>query len=330
MEFGNLSERLNKLEAENAKLRDTVEMLLSYTELQQWMMNNRKYEITDMILHDKCDFFFPQFRSDEETIRLITEEGKSLGRFGDGEFGIMYGIQRQSFQRVDPRLRQMLLEVMENNHPDYLIGIAKNYGSIEEFDDEAANGIRTYMNDETRLQHSRILRADYIYSNAYITRPYIQYRDKKTQGPVRRFAALKKIWTGKRITTVEGAYTRLGAGNDLFAGAVSVKRILAPPFHSFDRYDDLLRESLMQAKETDLFILAIGPSSGVLAYDLVKEGIQAVDIGHLDLEYDTFLLGENRPGERPYKYNDFIHNGDNVQDIPDESYYAQIVASYAK
>ena len=46
------------------------------------------------------------------------------------------------------------------------------------------------------------------------------------------------------------------------------------------------------AKKTDrdrLILIALGHTATVLAYDLAAEGYQALDIGHLDIEYEWFL-----------------------------------------
>ena len=77
----------------------------------------------------------------------------------------------------------------------------------------------------------------------------------------------------------------------------------------------------------DMFLLAIGPSSGVLAYDLSRRGIQAVDVGHVDLEYEWFLAGKGTRVEVPNKYNNEFAGGDKVSDadLP-ENYYEEIIA----
>lgn len=45
-------------------------------------------------------------------------------------------------------------------------------------------------------------------------------------------------------------------------------------------------------KETDresLVLIALGATATVLSYDLAREGYQAIDIGHIDIEYEWFL-----------------------------------------
>lgn len=307
---------------------DRILMFSKYIQYLQADCANLKYELMDPTV-SREEYFYPKFRSDEETIRLIVEEKKSLARFGDGEFSIAVASPRHEFQRMDDRLAQRIREVLDTEEPgQLLIGIANQYGSLERFNRESAQRIRIYMTDEIRGQHYSLLRADRVYSDAYITRPYVLYKDLNTDAPAKRFAALKQIWNDKRVIIVEGAQSRLGVGNDLFAQAREVRRIVAPPINSFDRYDDIYRECLKWGDSVDLFLLAIGPSSGVLAYDLVLQSCQAVDVGHIDLEYEWFLAGKGIRTSVPNKYNNEIVGGNVVDEIDDPLYCSQIIASF--
>jgi len=278
------------------------------------------------------EYFQPKFRSDEETIRLIVEEKKSLGRFGDGEFAIAFDISRQKFQRTDAKLRDRIRQVItQTDNSSLLIGIADNYGSLERYNAQAADAIKLYMTEETRKQHMSLLSPDRVYSDAYMTRPYVIYKDVFTNAPAKRFNSLKKIWDHKRIIIVEGAQTRLGIGNDLFDNAEMIKRILASATNAFDQYDDILLKCKECCFMADLFLLAIGPSSGVLAYDLSKQGIQAVDVGHIDMEYEWYLAGKGIRITVPNKYNNEILGGDDVcnTNLPKE-YYEEIIADFSE
>lgn len=39
-----------------------------------------------------------------------------------------------------------------------------------------------------------------------------------------------------------------------------------------------------------LVLIALGHTATVLAYDLAEVGYQAIDIGHIDIEYEWFLM----------------------------------------
>ena len=129
------------------------------------------------------------------------------------------------------------------------------------------------------------------YENAFLSRPYMDYTSK--EHCARWFRELKTIWEGRDIVFIEGAMSRLGVGNDLFDNAGSIRRILCPPRNAFERYDRILNEALKVEKEV-LFLIALGPTATVLAYDLHNAGYQAVDIGHIDVEYEWWRMKARR------------------------------------
>ena len=69
----------------------------------------------------------------------------------------------------------------------------------------------------------------------------------------------------------------------------------------------------------------MGPAATVLAYDLACAGYQALDIGHVDMEYEWMLAGKGGRTAVPYKYNNELKGGDIVEEIKDEKYEMQIV-----
>ena len=326
LEVNELKGKVNEMQELIRQSFDGIQTLVSYTELQKASIDKRKYEIMDMVLNGGCNFFFPKFRSNEETLDMIIKEGYSIGRYGDGEFALAYDIPRPKFQKPDAGLRERLREVLRNPIDNYLIGIAKNYGSLEDFGDEGAESIRHYMAGDTRRQHEALLKKDYVYSNAHVFNGRIEGR--KDEISVECYNRYREIWRNKNIIIVEGASTRTGVGNDLLSGAGSIRRILAPATNSYDRYDDILKESLKYADTCDLFLLAIGPSSAVLAYDLTNSGYQAVDVGHMDLGYEWFTTGKTWTDPTPYKYNNYIDGGDRVLPVEDPKYYEETIASF--
>jgi hypothetical protein len=70
----------------------------------------------------------------------------------------------------------------------------------------------------------------------------------------------------------------------------SLRRMLVPAQHAWRDYKDMLFKCTREPKET-LFILAIGPTATVLAYDLSLAGYQALDMGHLGRFYAGFKEG---------------------------------------
>lgn len=294
---------------------------------QDLKLLNYKYEMSDPRIKEDM-FPLPIIKSSDELLNILLKENKSLARYGDGEFSIMGGTKRSNFQRLDEELAKRLQEVIRSEEDGLLIGIADNYGNLEKYTSDAAKAIRVYMSVSTRQLHWKYLKEDKIYYDAYLTRPYIIYKDKKST--MSRFQKIKLLWEKKKVIIVEGAKTRFGVGNDLLDNARKVERILAPAVNSFDRYDDILHAALKFADKDILFLVALGPSAGVLVYDLYKNGYQAIDIGHLDIEYEWFIHGQEKRGPVKYKYNNEVIGGENVDDsgLPKE-YFDQIVSDFS-
>ena len=298
-------------------LRDTIEEFEDYKE-------NVRYELFDeRAMEDKE--WYPVILSEDITIEKIINEKKSLARFGDGEFATIMGRVRHKFQTdINTSLQTHLKEVLESEEENLLIGIADNYGNLDRYNEQAKREIRRYLKREVRKEHLTLLKQDKIYYNAYVTRPYVMYVDNMTDMPKVRFENLKRIWDGRECIIVEGKLTRTGIGNDLLDNAKTVRRIIGPVENAYSAYESILQACLNQDKDK-LFLLALGPTATVLAYELCRRGYQAVDIGHIDLEYEWFLRGEGRRTAVPGKYNNEVEGGEFPQAVDDEIYLSQIL-----
>ncbi len=303
---------------------DTKHNIATSLKIQDKGLDNIVYEIRDPY-RDTFSFFYPTFYDVEETLQRIIEDKCSMARFGDGEFSIMAHHNRQKFQEYTPELAEHLTNVIEVKDDGFLVAIADNYGALTQYSRAGKSGIRGYMSEQVRKEHRQFLDLDRKYHNAYISRPYVLFADNETNQPGIRFMQLKKIWNNRHIVIVEGALSRLGVGNDLFDNAIDIQRVEAPPENAFRKYDEILKASLACGKPDTLYLIALGPMAGVLAYDLYCQGYQALDIGHVDLEYEWFLKGEGRRCEVKNKYNNEYAGGEIVENVQDEKYLSQIV-----
>ena len=150
------------------------------------------------------------------------------------------------------------------------------------------------------------------------------YRDKQHAGHV--FKLFKQVWEKRNILLVEGSRAYIGVRNNLFEGANSIRRIIAPATNSFAKYDTILSLVKKHITKDVLVLVSLGPAATVLAYDLAKEGIQALDIGQLDNEYEWYLRGVDERVEIPGKCVAELSNCHEVMAIRDEEYEKQIVA----
>lgn len=231
----------------------------------------------------------PKLKSSNECIREIIEKRCSLCRFGDGEYNIILGEKEPWFQKGDSSLAQRLDEVLYVEKKGVLVAIAQNFECFDQYTEEAADEIRLYMEGDKREKIIKLLNPGKQYYDAYLSRPYLIYRDK--EGAKTKFDLLKNIWRGRNVIVVEGKYTRFGVGNDLLAGVESIARIICPHKNAWDKYEKIFETVKKNANFDTLVCASLGPVATVLAYDLATYGIQTIDIGQLDNEYEWYIHG---------------------------------------
>jgi glycosyltransferase family protein len=232
---------------------------------------------------------FPKYdiMSIEETIENIKNNQKSIARFGDGEFLLIFKEQDLGFQKQNQVLSNKLLEVLNNRNPKFLVAIPDSISNTKSHKRFAKVYWLLFRNTHGK-KLSTLLDQSYNYGNANMTRPYIILKDQKKSKMY--FDKIKTIWDNKEVLIVEGAFSRLGVGNDLFDNVKSLERIICPNKNAFEKYDNIKKATKKYGKNK-LILCALGPTATVLCSDLCNEGFWAIDIGHVDVEYMWMLMG---------------------------------------
>ena len=264
----------------------------------------------------------PQIASVEETLERIIESRASVSRYGDGEFKWMVGIPQESFQVPSEEMSRRFREIIVLEEPDLLICLSDGFGRLDYLKPDAQSFWYRFMG-QYRKKWIDLLKPGKKYYNTNMTRPYMDYKDKSPCE--NRFQLLKKIWEDRDVILIEGEKSRLGVGNDLFDGAKKLNRILAPAQNAYNKYEEILQTAL-KCDEDALYLIALGPTATILAYDLYKAGRQAIDVGHVDIEYEWFLRGANEKIKIPNKYVNEVNGGNGVSEVlEDEKYQEQIL-----
>lgn len=256
-----------------------------------------------------CDFCHrqctqaPQVASKEETIRRIINEQCSISRFGDYEFALLGG-ENVGYQRYDKVLVDKMFSVLNDTHTDFLVGIPDTFSGFSHLNKDGREWWGIYM-WRNRSKLYRILDRTKYYYNTNISRPYMIYKNKKRAAYI--FELLKKVWNDRNIILVEGEQSRLGVGNDLLSNARSIRRILCPGDNAFDKYQQIQDAINKTYQAGDLVLIALGPTATVLAYDLYLAGIQAIDIGHVDIEYSWMKMKVLEKVPVPGKYTNEVN-----------------------
>lgn len=294
------------------------EMQLQFESMKKYVCN-MEYEVAGKIKDGKLQI--PRIKSIDATMDAIIERHLSISRFGDGEFDLIEG-RKIGFQEVDETLSKRLAEVLEIPVENHVVGLADVYGDLSQLEIKYADFFRDRLIKGRQNQYSH-LDMNRTYYNAFISRIYSEMKDKSQA--CRWFKKVKNVWNERELVIVEGEATRFGVGNDLLDNAKSIQRILAPKEGAFQRYNEILN-CCKKMKKDKLFLLALGPTATVLAYDLAKAGYQAVDIGHLDIEYEWYLRGiQEHKVVIEGKYTNEVAGGNVVAEMHDEKYLSEIM-----
>lgn len=266
----------------------------------------------------------PKVLTIDETLNLIINEHYSVSRNGDGELNLMLG-EAIDFQHVDSRLAGIMREALNAKMDKYLSCLPGIFSDNSHFTEKSQSYFNSYLS--TKRFYYYILSKSSVYGDTMITRFYMDWQDKSRSK--HQVDKLKRVWEGQDVILLEGKESRLGVNNDLFNGAKSLKRILGPSENAFDKYDALKSKVQECAKRDMLILLALGPTATAMSYELAKEGYWAVDIGHIDIEYEWFLMGATSKVAVPGKYTNECDEGKISGTLPEEAlakYRSEIIA----
>jgi glycosyltransferase family protein len=252
------------------------------------ILDGIKYEIADNLQNLKR----LNIKNSEETIEELIEKRASFCRFGDGEFSLING-ESIGFQRADPKLAKRLLEILQSDIQNIFIGIPHcYYSSVEEMRAFPKSFMRTWV-ARNRTQITELAISSKQYYDTACTQLYALY---ETFDFRRYFSRIKQIWRDRDVVIICGKTVFDGIDINIFDCAKSIEYQYAPSFDAFEAYDGLLA-SAKQIGKDKLVIIILGPTATVLAYDMAKEGYQALDLGHIAKDYDFFSKGMTHNSE---------------------------------
>lgn len=209
---------------------------------------------------------YPEVLDERATLEQVVA-GRSLARYGDGEFKICQGHGCKS-QEQSATLSERMRTVLHESG-DCLVGIP-NIRS----DTPKAEFWGKYMSYASYLTTRE-------YVSSFVTRPdsapWINTQDY--------WALLESLWVGQDVTLVRGSGKSLVA--DDLVGARSVTEIIGPRQHAWADYDQLL-DRIGTPKRA---LLCLGPTATIMAVDLCAHGVHAIDLGHAGMFLRKYRKG---------------------------------------
>lgn len=213
----------------------------------------------------------------------------------------------------------MEYDAKQQNH---IVGIPMAMVSLTGLTSESAKFWRRYF-AKNKAQINKYINFNEQYYDSQISRFWINRNSREYSSKL--LDGWKSVWNARNVLVVEGEYSRFGVGNDLFGNSKQVKRIICASRNAFRDYEKIKSEVIKNATESDLVLLVLGPTATVLAYDLAKEGLWAIDSGNLDMEYEWYLRNKKIKEVIPGKYSLEVDGGTDVSVLKDEKYEAQII-----
>lgn len=261
-----------------------------------------------------------QIKSIGETVELIKTSGASIARFGDGEVDIMTG-KSIPYQSYDSDLAAQLKTILQRqSDTQFLVGLPDVFEHLERYNDFCQKFWEGHLAHYHDFYRQMLTSSWYV--TTFLSRPYIDLAQKKDA--YTSFKQIRSLWENRDILIVEGETSRSGVGNDLFSNAQHVSRIICPSHNAYASYDEIIQSIRINGKEK-LILLMLGPTAKVLAYDLFKEGYQALDIGHIDSEYEWFQMKADHKVKLNHKHTAEYNYDENIVFEEDSAYNKSIV-----
>lgn len=216
-----------------------------------------------------------------------------MSRFGDGEFNLLLDDKKAQniFQKKNKKLKERLVEVLNADEDRIMICItpmiSKEY-SKKLLKKEPKFWERYWLDKWKKVK--KYFKMKKIYGNAMISRVDVFHECNLEN--------IKKLWENREVIFVYSKEGRFERKKELFDNIKTKKEIFVPAKEAFNQYEEIL-EKCKEENKDKLFLLAIGATATILAYDLAKEGYQALDIGHFPNSYQEYLGEIESPESLP-------------------------------
>lgn len=216
-------------------------------------------------------------KSSEETVEEILN-GKSLIRFGDGEFGIYRG-RDIHYQRWSPELKEWFLKIKNDFEEQgeacpYVLAVPRRFMTVR---GTFLAKKRVYVSSwsQSRYDFKKNFRHDLPYGDSFLF--------EKGNREI-----YSKIWSDKSCPENIIFVHNNEQYAEYFADTYNKNTVFVkcPARDSFEELSSLENEIREKIKENNweksdfLLTISAGPAGKVLVYKLSKEGYRCIDAGH--------------------------------------------------
>lgn len=214
------------------------------------------------------------------TLERIRDDRLCFARFGDGEFKLaLRPDYRLKFQASSPELAAHLKRVLTLEGYDsstLLVGFPHLYRDVH------WSGVWVDIWPELLP----LLRGERTFGNSHVSRP-IFFQQHGVAG----VELWRTLWEGRHVCVITGEDSRFELLPELFDNVASVRYLRSVPVDAYDDVARLTDEIKQDSDPEHLYLVSLGPAGTVLAAELSKLGVWAVDIGHISDSYVNVFDG---------------------------------------
>lgn len=220
-------------------------------------------------------YFSPRFLPkvsflEPRALRDILQAGKSFIRFGDGEIYLLNG-GTMGYEASTPRIRTMYQRIIRSYTKDapYVLGINEGPLTTNNTDLKKLNLLHCWLPLKSYYQaffpkNVPYLDSSIFYFNEMIPQYVEPYLLDKTVVIVTRKKTIEAIKSNPRVPFVD------------------IRYVETPDTHTSRVYDSVylsVKAVSLASKKPTVVLVACGPMSKIMVYDLAAAGHQAIDIG---------------------------------------------------
>ncbi len=215
-----------------------------------------------------------------ESIKKIIDERISISRFGDGEFFHLFNDNYNNSsgrQKCSKEIKKKLEIIINSNSENLMVcisGFLAEDKQIDEYYKDYSNYMKNFIKKTLKKINSKYpLLKDKIFYSAEITRiTNSNYDNEIVELFDKYFSCNDFVFIGNKmvIKLIKQKFI------DKFK---SIKFIEVKKKDAYKDYDEI-KDSILKYDNNNIFLLAIGITATILAFDLSKIGYIGVDIGH--------------------------------------------------
>jgi hypothetical protein len=212
---------------------------------------------------------YPKVVDEFETLRQVIA-GKSIARYGDGEFNLVRGGNCVSQRRV-PGIQTELQNILKGHNPNLLVAIPR----LDHRSPKNVNWVKCCAHYYTYLSENTT------YFSAFITRPdsapWIATKEY--------FDLIESLWAGLDVTMVYGSKRSLSVDFPPMQSARTITVVETDYAHTYPKVDAIERQ--IRSAKNKRVLLMCGPTATCLAARLAND-FHAIDLGHIGMWWRAY------------------------------------------